>query len=93
MTDSATTFGKILKRARALERLNRRVCALLDADLARHCQVANLREGQLIFACDSASCATRLRMESSRLLEQLHAMGFEETEEIVVKMTPSAGAG
>lgn len=93
MSDSEAAFGKLLRRARALERLNRRVSGLLGADLARHCQVANVRDRRLIFACDSAACATQLRLQTSKLLEQLHAVGLEEIEGVEVKMTPPSRAG
>lgn len=83
-------FGRILQRARAIERLNRRVSGLIGADLARHCQVANLRDGKLIFACTSPACAARLRMEAPELLAQLQAVGLTDIETIIVKMMPPA---
>lgn len=86
MSDSGATFGKVLRRARALERLNVRVQGLLDNDIARHCQVANVRGGQMIFACTSPGCATRLRMQAPALLQRLHATGFDDIEGIQVKM-------
>jgi len=86
-------FGRILQRARAIERLNRRVSKLLDAELARHCLVANLRDGKLIFACTSPACATRLRMEAPELMAQMHAVGLTDIEAIEVKMMPASGAG
>ena len=86
MADSDTGFARILQRAQALERLNAKVVRLLDDDLARHCQVANLRDGMLIFACTSPGCATRLRMQAPQLLEQLRAAGIRDVDEIAVKM-------
>lgn len=86
MTGSDTGFGKVLKRAEALNRLNHRVSRLLDDDLARHCQVANVRDGRMIFACTSPGCATRLRMQARQLIEQLHAAGLKDIEVIEVRM-------
>lgn len=86
MSDPKAAFGKLLQRARAIERLNRRVSGLIGADLARHCQVANLRDGKLIFACTSPACAARLRMEAPELLVQLQAVGLTDIEAIEVKM-------
>jgi hypothetical protein len=88
LSDSESGFGRIIKRARALERLNRRISGLLDDDLARHCQLANVRDHRMIFACDSPACATRLRMLAPDLLDQLHEAGMHEIEAIEVKMTP-----
>lgn len=90
MTDSEGGFARILRRARAIERLGQKVSGLLDDDIAGRCTVANVRGGQLIFACTSAGAATRLRMQSQALLEQLHAVGLEEIESIEVKMIPPA---
>jgi len=89
LSESEGSFGKVLQRARALDRLNRRVARLLDDDLARHCQLANVREGRLIFACNSPACATRLRLQAPSLLQQLHDAGLEDIEAIEVKMIPS----
>lgn len=86
MNDADSNFGRVLQRARALSQLNQRVSGLLDADLARNCQVANVRDGRMIFACTSPGSATRLRMLSNELLENLHAAGLEEIELIEVKM-------
>lgn len=88
MTGTEGGFGKVLKRARALERLGRKVSGLLDNDLARVCQVANVRDGRLIFVCSSPGGATKLRMQSPTLLEQLHEVGLDEIEAIEVKVTP-----
>jgi hypothetical protein len=88
MSDSGSGFGKLLKRAKAISQLDRRVSRLLDPELARFCQVANLRDGRLILACSSPGCATRLRMQANSLLDQLHAAGLQEIEAIEVKMMP-----
>lgn len=86
MTSTQGGFGDILKRARAIDRLNQRVSRLLESDLAQHCQLANVRNRTLIFACDSPACATRLRFHAPKLLDELHAAGLEEIEAIEVKM-------
>lgn len=84
-------FVRILDRARALDRLNQRVSGLLGDELARTCQVANVRDGRMIFACTSAGSATRLRMLCPKLLADLHAAGLDEIKAIEVKMMPSPG--
>lgn len=88
MADSEGGFGRVLQRARSLEQLSRQVSGLLDPDMARHCQLANVRDGRMIFACSSPGCATRLRMQAPDLLEQLHAAGMEDIDAIEVKMAP-----
>lgn len=47
--------------------------SLLDPTLAQHCRFACLREGAVVFLADSPAWATRLRLQSPRLLE--HARG------------------
>jgi hypothetical protein len=89
MSDSGNSFGRVLKRARSLEQLGERVSRLLPADLTSNCRLANVRDGKMIFACTSAGCATRLRMQASDLLDQLHAAGMNEIEAIEVRMMQS----
>jgi hypothetical protein len=86
MSGSETGFGRILKRAEALNQLNHRVSRLLDDDLAIHCQVANVRDGRMIFACTSPGSATRLRLQARQLIDQLHAAGLKDIEVIEVRM-------
>ena len=87
MQSSETSFGKVLQRARALEQLNQQISGLLDDEIARNCQVANIRDGRLIFACKSSGSATRLRMQANQLLDDLNAAGLDEIEAIEVKMS------
>jgi hypothetical protein len=91
MRGGESGFGKILERARALEKLNQQISRMLDDDLARNCQVANVRDGRLIFACRSAGSATRLRLQGNQLLEDLHSAGLNDIESIEVKMMVSGG--
>ncbi len=88
MADSTAGFGRVLKRARALERLGRKVMPLLEPELAQYCTVANVREGRLILGCTSPVCATRLRMEAPKLIDRLHQAGLTDIESVVVKMMP-----
>ena len=91
MNDAETGFGRVLQRARALDQLNQRVSGLLGPELARSCQVANVRDGRIIFVCRSPGCATRLRMQSRQILGDLHAAGLAEIEAIDVKVDVSRG--
>lgn len=91
MADSESGFGKLLKRARALESLNTRVMRLIDPAIQAQCTLANVREKKMIFACTSPGAATRLRMQAPVLLQELHAAGMLEVEGIEVKLVPPRG--
>jgi len=87
MSGSDTSFGKILQRAKALNQLNQRVSGLLDKDLAKHCQVANVRDGKMIFTCTSPGYATRLKLQTGQLLDELETAGLEGINKIEVKVS------
>ncbi len=86
MAGADSNFGKILQRARALDQLGQRVSALLGDDLSKHCRLANVRDGKMIFACDSPGFATRLKLQSNHLLELLEKAGLEGVESIEVRL-------
>lgn len=91
MSGAESNFGRILKRARAISLLNQRVMGLLDPELARNCQVANVRKGCMVFVCTSSGSATRLRMQSHKLIADLHAAGLEEIHSVEVRMDVPRG--
>jgi hypothetical protein len=60
----------------------------VDPSLADRFQVANVRQGRLILLAPSAAWATRLRMDTPRLLETLHRAGFPELSDIEIRVAP-----
>jgi hypothetical protein len=56
--------------------------------LATQFKVANLRQDRLILVSPSASCATRLRLQSHAILDFLHDSGYPQLREIEVQIAP-----
>lgn len=65
------SLGSLSDKAEYLRRLDHVVKILLSADLAQHCQVANVRDNVLILHLDSAEWATQLHYHTAELLNQL----------------------
>ncbi len=83
-----TALGKLLSRAREIERLDRKVAALLEPGLADRVQVAALRDGCMVLVTPSAALATRLRMDAGHLLDTLQANGEKAVREVSVRVAP-----
>jgi len=66
-----TQFGNILKKVECINSLNELLMPLLDPEMARHCQVANYRQGQLIIEVENAAIATILRFQLPDILAKL----------------------
>ena len=88
LADPATSFGGLLQRANLLLRLEQRLGGLLEPSLAERFRVANLRENHLILVVPSAAWATRLRMETPRLLDALRRSGYADLAAIDVRVAP-----
>ncbi len=69
------TFNKDLKslvnKVNFLTKLNQHLQTLLDASLAKHCKVANVRQNTLVLYVDSAAWGMKLRYLIPQLLEKL----------------------
>ena len=66
-------FGEIVNKIEQLAKLNRIVHQKLDPELAKHCRVANLRDGILILTTASPTYGHLLRFEKGELLTRLRA--------------------
>ncbi|MDH5544927.1 MAG: DUF721 domain-containing protein [Gammaproteobacteria bacterium] len=82
-------FGALIRRADALSRLSKQVDELLPPHLKGKCQVANIRDNQIIFTCNSASWATHLHHEQRQLLSRLAVIPeYAQISSIRVKIAP-----
>lgn len=61
----------LVNKVNFLNQLNQRLQTLLDAPLAKHCKVANVRQNILILYVDSAAWGMKLRYFIPQLLEAL----------------------
>lgn len=80
--------GDTLGHARLLQKAQHVLADSVDPSLATRFQVANIRQNRLILLAPAAAWATRLRMETPRLLETLRQAGFAGLREIDVRVAP-----
>ena len=85
---SNNSFAQILAHARVLDRLDRILASVLDANLTSHCQVAEFRNQCLILLCSNATFATRIRMISQQLLDSFRVEGVAGIERIEIRIAP-----
>jgi len=64
-------LGKLCAHISKISKLNKAVSCLLSPELAEHCTVANLKDGIVILATDSAVWHHKLRFITGDLLAQL----------------------
>ena len=82
-------LAKLMRRAKALNNLNKVICGILPPNLKDHCTVANIRNKQLIILAESATWATLLRYEQGNILAQLHQNPkYKVIEAIKIKLAP-----
>ena len=73
-------LGDIVRRAQEMGELTRILAQALPTDAAGAIVAANVRpEGELVVIAASSAWASRLRYETSRLLEAAQAAGIEAT--------------
>ncbi len=71
LNNHAELFSSVTQKLKWLARLNKLWHAQLDATLANHCRVANLREQCLIIEVESAAWLMQLRFQIPALLKTL----------------------
>ncbi|WP_232313480.1 DUF721 domain-containing protein [Enterovibrio coralii] len=80
--------GQVRQRAYALSQLNEQVKALLPPQSAKHCRVANFRDGILILECGSSSWANRLNFDRHVLMSSLRQGTLPSLMTIEIKVNP-----
>jgi len=88
IADPGSNVGAFYNHARVLAGLDSLLSGFLSPDLASRFQVANLRQDRLILITPSASLATRLRLQTSEILNLLHASGFCQVHNLDVHVAP-----
>ena len=84
-----TPLGKLLARAKQIEKLDELVKQYLNPSLAKHCQACNVKNGRLIIMTAKAVYATRLKYEIPELLTKLRQLdGFQHLTGIDCKVSP-----
>jgi hypothetical protein len=88
LSDPGSPLGGTLEHAGVLLKVQQLLSGSVDPSLRDRFQVANVRHHRLILLAPSAAWATRLRMETPRLLEALHRAGFAELSDIEIRVAP-----
>ena len=89
LTQTDSTLGKLLEKAKQLTELDKLIKGYLSPKLAEHCQVCNLRNGRLVIMTQKAVYATRLKYEIPELLARLREQeGFQGLIGIDCKVSP-----
>lgn len=81
-------MSSLLQQARLYKDLNRQVKAVLDSQMAEHCQVSCVRNGQLVILTPTPVWRNRLMLLSSSLLSSLRNNGHPGLAGIEVKISP-----
>ena len=72
----------VLKRVAAIKKIDQVFKTLIDQELARHCLVANYRNGQVVIEVESAALATLLRFQLPSLLSEMRKNGLASVASI-----------
>ena len=80
------TLERLVRRAAARESWTQQLQALLSPIVAPHCRVASIEKDRMTIHVDSASWATRLRLELPSLKPALNALeDFAKVERIRIR--------
>jgi hypothetical protein len=76
LSSRSPELHQLMQRVGVLQQLNKRLTHLLSPPLSQHCSIAAVEQDTLVIVTTSAAWATRLRMQSSKIVkdfqEELH---------------------
>jgi len=78
----------LIKRARALAALDRKLRQTMPDELRRQCCLADVRAGRLVFLASSSVWAAKLRFHQTALLAEARLTSGLKIEKFVVKVAP-----
>ena len=90
LSASSDHLHRLVDHCSQLQRLTRLAREFLPSPLNQHCQVANIRDQQLILHADSSVWATMLHYQAPALLEYLNQQpGLEHISNIRTRTFPN----
>ncbi|MEO5702933.1 MAG: DUF721 domain-containing protein [Gammaproteobacteria bacterium] len=93
LADGGEELRRLLARAESLQRASQVLRAHLDAPLAQHCQVANIKDGSVVIHADSPAWAAKLRFHVAGMLEKFNkSHSFGTVRAIRIKVSPLSEA-
>jgi len=78
----------LIKRARALAALDRKLRQTLPETLRGQCCLADVRDGRLVFLANSSVWAAKLRFHQTALLAEARMISGQAIEKFAVKVAP-----
>lgn len=84
---------RLIAHAGQVQRASQVLHGHLDASLAQHCKVANIKDGSVVIHADSPAWAAKLRFQVASMLEQLNKeRSFGALRAIRIKVSPMSEA-
>jgi len=81
-------IAALMERARALMDLDTRLRLTLPESVRRHCCLADVRAGRVVFLADSSTWAAKLRLHQSVILAEAQRALGQEVKSFAVKVAP-----
>ena len=81
-------LASLVDNLNRINRLNQSLNAILPEPVVKHCQIAHIKDNQLVLAVDSGEWASRLRYEKLNLLSYLRTHGFAAVSGIDIIVNP-----
>ena len=85
--EASSRLEQLLGRVEILRKLDQTIKQQLPEPMHAHCQVANIKENQLVIFADSQAWATRLRYQRNELISSLKkSPEFARINDIEIKV-------
>ena len=81
-------LASLVDNLNRINRLNQSLKVILPEPMADHCQIAHIKDNQVVLAVDSGEWASRLRYEKLTLLSYLRNNGFAAVSGIDIIVNP-----
>ena len=89
LSGQSSHLQRLVEATNQLKRLNQLFNAIVKPPLSEHCEIANIRNNQLVIFIDSPVWGTRLRYQQASLLEALHQeSAFADIQGLEIKVRP-----
>jgi len=90
LSNQGNALNPLLKRAQYLQQLTQALRDSLDAPLAVHVTVANLREQTAVITTDTPAWLTQLRYQAPTILSLLKTLpGLQKVQKVQFKIQPA----
>ena len=89
LNNAGSGLSQVIRRAKELNKLTKKLKTMVDAPLCEHIYVANIRDNTLVIGTDSAVWHTRVKYLAPVILEQIQQIqGLEQIRNIKFRVQP-----